>query len=58
MRAAFGRTGFVVLTCMQFLYPMIGKKNCFYFSTNYQKYVRTNRTPKLGPKNDTHTRKL
>ena len=45
MRAAFGRTGFVVLTCMQFLYPMIGKifqKPFFYFSINYQKYVRTN----------------
>ena len=25
MRAAFGRPGFIVLTIMQFLYPMIGK---------------------------------
>lgn len=26
MRAAFGRPGFIVLTIMQFLYPMIGKQ--------------------------------
>ena len=25
MRAAFGRPGFIILTVMQFLYPMIGK---------------------------------
>ena len=29
MRAAFGRPGFVVLTVMQFLYPMIGEGNTF-----------------------------
>ena len=27
MRAAFGRSGFIVLTIMQFLYPLIGQSH-------------------------------
>jgi len=32
VRAAFGRSGFVVLTVMQFLYPFIGKTRDFHLS--------------------------
>jgi len=40
VRAAFGRSGFVVLTIMQFLYPFIGKKRhrhwlFFYFTLRH-----------------------